>query len=474
MTLDSPSTAGQLPRPGFREAALISGLVSEEQWKNAILKLTPDGASADGMVDDRTVADALVASRVITAFQARELLAGKTRFHLGRYLVVDELGEGGMGRVFKAEHELLGRVVALKVLPRSKATPESEAAFRREMRLLGRLDHEHLVRAFDAGHDLKVHFLVTEYVPGLNLWRLVRRHGPLSESEAASVFSQVASGLDYAHRQGVVHRDVKPGNILVTQTGHVKLLDMGLAGSVLEEEALRLGRVVGTMDYIAPEQIRSSDDVGPAADIYALGCTLYFALSGQVPFRDGSRREKQRQHLEEQPKSLRQIAPHVGDDMAALVEAMMAKSPTDRIATALEVIARLRPWTPTKPLPLPREQGAPGEGQSSRRRRSKTSWKEKVQNATPNELEDVYEANLFDELKPKLLTLGTSLLRTVAIPLVGGAIVWAFFKAIGYFGLLREHIPEICATPPEVFGLGAFILMTFVQIVVRLTSRHAS
>jgi serine/threonine protein kinase len=369
MTLESPSTSGQPSRPGFREAALTSGLVSEGQWTEAMERARMTGALFGGVAEDRAVAEELTAAGVVTPFQARELLAGKTRFRLGRYLVVDELGEGGMGRVFKAEHELLGRVVAVKVLPRSKATPESEAAFRREMRLLGRLEHEHLVRAFDAGHDLKVYYLVTEFVPGLNLWQLVRRHGPLDEAEAASVFSQVASGLDYAHQQGVVHRDVKPGNILVTRTGHAKLLDMGLAGSMLEEEAVRLGRVVGTMDYIAPEQIRSPDDVGPAADIYALGCTLYFALAGRVPFRDGSRREKQRRHLEERPAPLGAIAPHVGDDMAALVDAMMAKSPADRIATAGEVIDRLRPWIPATPLPLPRGSNDPAHDPAAAGRR---------------------------------------------------------------------------------------------------------
>jgi serine/threonine protein kinase len=296
----------QQARKRFRDTALASGLVTAEDLDAADRAARGRGAgSGDADALDAAIAEVLVDQGRLTPFQTREILAGRTRFRLGQYTVLDEIGKGGMGQVFKAEHALMGRVVAVKVLPRAKATPESEAAFRREMRILGRLDHENLVRAFDAGYDAMVYYLVTELVPGIDLRRHVGRRGPLDERSAASVISQVARGLAFAHEQRLVHRDVKPGNIIVQDDGRVKLLDLGLAGSMLEEEALRLGRVVGTMDYIAPEQIRAADDVGPAADVYSLGCTLYFAVTGRVPFPGGDRREKMQRHLGEPPTPVR-------------------------------------------------------------------------------------------------------------------------------------------------------------------------
>ena len=282
------------------------------------------------------------------------MLAGRTRFRLGQYTVIDEIGRGGMGQVFRAEHALMGRHVAVKVLPRAKATPESEAAFRREMRILGRLDHENLVRAFDAGYDAMVYYLVTELVPGIDLRRHVRKYGPLDEVGVASVFTQVARALAFAHGERLVHRDVKPGNVLAMDDGRVKLLDLGLAGSALEAEAVRLGRVVGTMDYIAPEQIRTPDDVGPPADIYALGCSMYFALTGEVPFPGGSRKDKMRRHLSETPVPIQRLAPQVSQPLCRVVESLMAKSVADRVGSADEVIRLLARWTPEKPTPLAR------------------------------------------------------------------------------------------------------------------------
>ena len=371
---NAPPSPTQLPR--FRETALASGLVEAGQLDAAERELAagvdprriPPGAW------DAAVASQLVARGVLTRFQARELLAGRRRFRLGQYTVVDELGRGGMGQVFRAEHAMMGREVAIKVLPRAKATPESEAAFRREMRMLGRLDHPNLVRAFDGGYDAMVYYLVTELVPGLDLRRQVTRHGPLDEPAAASVISQAARGLAHAHRQGLVHRDVKPGNILVTPEGVVKVLDLGLAGSSLEQESVRLGRVVGTMDYISPEQIRATDSVGPSADIYSLGCTLYFALAGQPPFPGGDRKSKLHRHLKDQAVPIRTLAPRISAEFARVVEAMMSKSPGDRPASADDVVQRLRAWVPDVPPPMPRvSRGDATHGSSASGRRSETT-----------------------------------------------------------------------------------------------------
>jgi serine/threonine protein kinase len=282
------------------------------------------------------------------------MLAGRRKLTLGQYRILDVLGQGGMGQVFRAEHAMMGREVAVKVLPRAKSTPDTEAAFRREIRMLGRLDHPNLVRALDAGHDGKVYYLVTELVDGVDLRKQVLKYGTLDEVAAAAVVSQVARGLAYAHTEGLVHRDVKPGNILVTPAGRAKLLDVGLAGSVLESESTRLGRVVGTMDYMAPEQIRSPDTVGPAADVYGLGCTLYFVLAGQVPFPGGTRQDKARRQLTETPAPIQKFAPGVSDAFCRVVEAMMDKDPVQRIGTADAVIEWLRPWTPDAPVPMGR------------------------------------------------------------------------------------------------------------------------
>lgn len=357
------STADDQPRrerPRFRETALASTLVDEAQ-------LAAAEASLAGVLDrltavptdwDQAVADRLVQDKILTQFQAREMLAGRKRFRLGQYTVLDEVARGGMGQVFRAEHAMMGREVAVKVLPRAKSTPDSEAAFRREMRMLGRLDHENLVRAYDAGYDAMVYYLVTELVPGLDLKRQVQKHGPLDETTAASVISQAARGLAYAHEQGLVHRDVKPGNLLVMPDGRVKVLDLGLAGSQIEEESSRLGRVVGTMDYIAPEQIRMPDDVGPSADIYALGCTLYFAVTGQVPFPGGTRREKMQRHLSATPVPVAELAPHLSADFCRVIEAMMARNSAERIKSAGDVAERLRRWSPAVPPAMPRKGGA--------------------------------------------------------------------------------------------------------------------
>jgi len=336
---------------------LASGLLEAGQLdacENEVRQTVGAAARDDAVRWDQALADCLVARAALTRFQADQLLAGRRKLTLGQYHILDELGRGGMGQVFRAQHVMMGRAVAIKVLPRAKSTSEAEAAFQREIRMLGRLDHDNLVRALDAGHDGKVYYLVTELVPGLDLRRQVFKYGKLDEIRAASVISQAALGLGYAHAQGLVHRDVKPANLLVTPEGHVKVLDLGLAGSAIEGESVRLGRVVGTMDYMAPEQIRSVDSVGPTADVYALGCTLYFALTGEVPFPGGTRQEKTQRQLTEQPRPIRQLEPDVSADFCQVVDAMMRKDPAERLASAEAVIERLRPWTPQTPLAMPR------------------------------------------------------------------------------------------------------------------------
>jgi serine/threonine protein kinase len=316
-------------------------LVSEAQLRLATERLTEQGIATD----DSDLAAELVRTNVISQYQAEQLLAGRTKFTLGPYVITDWLGQGGMGQVFKGHHELMGRDVAIKVLPQDKSTPEAIASFTREIRTQAQLDHAHLVRAFDAGQEGKVYFLVTEYVPGTDLRRLVRLEGRLSMAQAANIICQVALGLDHAHRQGLIHRDIKPGNILVTPRGEAKLSDLGLAGFLHEgNNDPRAGRIVGTADYLSPEQIREPGKITSSSEIYSLGCTLYYAVTAKVPFPGGRTKDKVRRHLEEMPWHPRRINPEISEELVDVIADMMEKDCQRRIQTAAEVARRLEPW----------------------------------------------------------------------------------------------------------------------------------
>jgi eukaryotic-like serine/threonine-protein kinase len=348
-----------LDRPTFEQCALASGLLTQQQLDEARAGVRwSEGDEPDPNVppSDRQLADRLVEMGLLNAWQAKQLLDGRTKFNLGPYLIVDSIGQGGMGQVFKAQHEKIGRIVAVKVLPRDKSTPEAIASFTREIRALASLDHPRLVSALDAGQDGNVHYLVTEYVPGTDLRKLVRRDGPLSALVAASIISQVAEGLEYAHAQGLIHRDVKPGNVLVSPEGVAKLSDLGLAGSLGGEAEAdpRHGKIVGTADYISPDHVRDPWNPTPAWDIYSLGCTLYYAVTGKVPFPGGTTADKARAHCELRPLDPRRLNPRLGLEFVEVMADMMAKEPAQRIPTAREVITRLAPFlTEVTPIIAP-------------------------------------------------------------------------------------------------------------------------
>ena len=477
---------------------MASGLITAADLDAAEAAVREAGG---GTAAEAATAQTLVDQGKLTAFQAREMLAGRTRFRLGQYTVIDEIGRGGMGQVFRAEHALMGRHVAVKVLPRAKATPESEAAFRREMRILGRLDHENLVRAFDAGYDAMVYYLVTELVPGIDLRRHVRKYGPLDEVGVASVFTQVARALAFAHAERLVHRDVKPGNILVMDDGRVKLLDLGLAGSALEAEAVRLGRVVGTMDYIAPEQIRTPDDVGPPADIYSLGCSMYFALTGEVPFPGGSRKDKMRRHLTETPPPIQRLAPQVAQPLCHVVESLMAKSVADRVGSADEVIRLLARWTSDKPTPLPRSPrgdiapaAVPPGGQEPADAEADSSvgapvptWpvlEERVSLEEPLVIDDSRRrpgGSGDDESLAALLSEALSMVRsvpvlgtllTILVPaaIAGGGVTIATSVVRG--GDVDRFERVLGAVTPAMCGWAAFLLVATVRAATRVGRQH--
>jgi serine/threonine protein kinase len=342
----------------FRDTALASELVTEEQWRNALRELAKshDGESSiSAAPSEKKIAQQLVEMKIISAYQADQLLTGRTKLNLGPYLITDWIGQGGMGQVFKAEHEMLGRESAVKVLPLHKTTPEAIENFRREIRAQAKLDHPNLVRAFDAGEDGNVHYLVVEYIPGTDLRRLVRSKGKLSVQQAANIVKQSAEGLAHAHERDLIHRDIKPGNILVTPDGVSKLSDLGLAFYLNDATDPRAGKIVGTADYLSPEQIRTPQHITSASDIYSLGCTLYYAVTGKVPFPGGTPKSKARRHLEETPWHPRRFNEEVSDDFVDLIGDMMEKDPKERIQSAEEVAERLAPWA-ADDSPLLREE----------------------------------------------------------------------------------------------------------------------
>lgn len=333
----------------FRTAILHSSLLTREQLDQIVASLTKnaDGTViAASAVTDAVLAQKLVENKTLTQYQVQQLQAGRTKFDLGSYWVTDFIGQGGMGQVFKGVHKVMSRECALKVLPKHKNTADAVSSFIREIRTQAQLDNPNLVRAYDAGQDKDVHFLVTEYVPGMDLRRLVRSNGRLTQQQAASVVMQAARALAYAHERGLVHRDVKPGNILVTPEGIAKVSDLGLAGVMHDaENDPRAGRIVGTPDYLAPETIRThGGQIDPVSDIYSLGCTLYYAVCGKVPFPGGSTRDKACRHLEDTPLHPRRFNAMLDDEFVDLIADMMEKDPRVRISSASEVASRLEQW----------------------------------------------------------------------------------------------------------------------------------
>ncbi len=340
----------------FQQTVLASGLVSPEQWEYCLRLQRHQILSAQSkhtpVDEDKLLRDILIEQRAITEYQAFQLADGKTKFRLGPYVITDFIGQGGMGQVFKAVHEVMGRECAVKVLPLHRVTDETIAGFKREIRMQAKLDCPYLVRAHDAGQDGSVHYLVTEYVPGMDLRRLVKSRGPLSQEEAAGIIMQAALGLAYAHDEGIIHRDVKPGNILVTPESIAKVSDVGLAGFAADLiDDPRAGKIVGTPDFISPEQYTTPLQVTPASDVYSLGCTLYYAVTGKAPFPGGDTASKIRRHLEATPLHPRNFNADLSEEFVDIIAEMMEKDSRKRIQTMAEVAARLEAWvTPDAPI----------------------------------------------------------------------------------------------------------------------------
>jgi eukaryotic-like serine/threonine-protein kinase len=268
---------------------------------------------------------------------------------IGQYRIGERLGQGGMGSVYRAEHVRLKKKVAIKILSGSQMfDPRAVARFQLEMEVVGRLDHPNIVRATDAGEADGIHFLVMELIDGVNLTHLLFRCGPLQVPEVCELIRQAAIGLQHAYEHGLVHRDVKPSNLMLSTNGQVKLLDLGLAllrASVPSAGDLTgIGEVMGTAEYMAPEQWAETHSVDIRADIYSLGCTLYALLTGDPPFTGSGRKSFLRMmsaHQQEPVRPVTELRSDVPAALCALLDRMLAKNPEARPATPAAVAAEL-------------------------------------------------------------------------------------------------------------------------------------
>jgi serine/threonine protein kinase len=321
----------------------------------------PDGARA------KVLARHLVNRGLLTRFQAQHLLAGHSSgFFLGQYRILDLIGRGGMGKVYKAEHTTMQRVVALKVLAADMTrTDRARELFRREVMAAARLVHPNIATAYDANEMNGRAFLVLEYVAGPSLSTLVRSGGVLSVGQACEFIRQAALGLQYAHELGMVHRDIKPSNLLIQppagQNGApgatLKIVDFGLAllSTADDDETLGSDRqaVLGTPDYLSPEQGRDIRSVDIRSDLYSLGCTMYYLLTAQVPFPGGTALEKLARHANEDLVPVDILRPLLHPGVAEIVHRLMAKQPKDRFQTPKELAEALTRFAEVQPLLWP-------------------------------------------------------------------------------------------------------------------------
>lgn len=296
----------------------------------------------------------LVRRKLLTPFQARMILAGRSRgFLLGDYVIKDQIGQGGMGSVYLGVHRTLGRKAAIKVLPPSIAGDQmARQRFLREARTAAALDHPNVVKLYDVARESDVWFLAMEFVEGQTLEQVVSTRGPLHHSRAAGYIAQAAAGLQHAHEKGFIHRDIKPGNLILTPDGAVKILDMGLARPVGPEGTLTVANdpagTFGTADYISPEQVVSEPDIDIRADLYCLGLTFFYLVSGRPPFEGNTASKLVQQKLGQLP-DLMELVDGFPPGLADVIAGMTAKHREDRYATPAEVILALKPWLEQSP-----------------------------------------------------------------------------------------------------------------------------
>lgn len=337
------------------DALRSSGLFDKEQ----LLVVLDDLNAHKG--DFPSLLRHLVQKKRLTVYQLRKVIHGKTNeLFLGPFIISDRIGEGGMGKVYRATQVRMRREVALKVVRTSLLNnPLVRKRYDREVETASSMHHPNIVGVYDAGEFEGRYYLAMEFVDGIDLSRMMREFRSLEIVEVCEYMRQASLGLQYAHDQGLVHRDIKPSNIVVAGERHlpqaseppiVKLLDMGLVRTVgFEEDGVgggdltRAGTVVGTPDYMAPEQAKNSRGVDSRADLYSLGCTMYFLLTGQSPFPTGTPIEKLLKHQLEAPTPVQALRPNVPTSVAEVISRLILKDPNQRIQSAAEVAHLLAP-----------------------------------------------------------------------------------------------------------------------------------
>jgi serine/threonine protein kinase len=333
----------------FVEMVQRSKLVDEETLKAKLLECRQQlGEGFPDNVD--AVAEFLIQAGLLSRWHCDKLFSGKYKgFQLGKYKLLDLLGTGGMSSVYLAEHTIMRRKAAIKVLPKRRVSDSSYLErFKLEAQATARLDHPNIVRAYDIDNEGDNHFIVMEYVRGSDLQTLIKDEGALSYERATNYISQAARGLQHAHESGLIHRDVKPGNLLVDDQGIVKILDLGLALFADEQRASLTiqhnENVLGTADYLAPEQALNSHDVDARVDIYGLGCTLYFVLTGHAPFPEGTLAQRIAKHQTQMPADIRLDRPDCPQELVEICVKMLQKNRQDRFQTCREVADALSAW----------------------------------------------------------------------------------------------------------------------------------
>ena len=330
----------------FLRVARLSGLVDSDRLDEA----TWPWRGVTGPVPEACLL-AIIERGLLTAWQMEQLRKGRHKgFVISKYKLLRLLGAGRMSSVYLAEHMTLHNEVAIKVLPVTLMDqPSYLARFEREAQSSARLNHPHIARGYDLDTTGSIRFIVREYIDGIDLYARARHYGPLPIREAADFIRQAALGLHYAHEEGFVHRDIKPSNLMVDKRGHVTILDLGLALAYDDDEEASLTKehdekVLGTADYLSPEQARDSHKADRRSDIYSLGCTLYYLLVGKAPFAKGSLAERIRAHMNEPAPNLLDARPDVPAAIVELYFRMMEKHPDARQQTAQEVADSLSLW----------------------------------------------------------------------------------------------------------------------------------
>lgn len=297
----------------------------------------------------RILADRLVAAGYLTSYQSRKLLSGVTKgFMIGGYRILEPIGKGGSSKVYLAEKTEEHRRVAIKVLPPQSGVDRSRLVdtFRREIAFSSRIKHGNVAAAIELGAASNILYIIMEYIPGSSLYDLVKIQParPLSVADATPIFQKIVDGVIAIHEAGIIHRDIKPSNIMITPEGDVRVLDLGLAISIEETGTTRSNDpdgLIGTADYVSPEQADNPRAVDARSDLYSLGCTFYFAISGRAPFDGGDALNKIYKHHLDVPEPLERLVGGVPAGLAALIAKLMAKRPADRYPSARAVAADL-------------------------------------------------------------------------------------------------------------------------------------